>query len=448
MAAQMSNPESTRATDATRAAKLSRRRLLAVGALGGGGAAAAAMSRGGRVAAAPASGAGSKQEGTTEIKFWKPPHNPGEADLWEPLLDEFTQQHPDIKVTHNVVPWANVDETFTAAFLSGDPPDVFYLPDEWYPKYVAQEQIADVTSLFGDLEGNYDPNVWSLGTYKGKLYGVPFLSVVHALVLNMNLFKAKGLPAPKTWDEIASAARELTDPSNGIYGMEYPTTTSWTYLVPLLASGGAGVLGEDLTEVVANTPGGVAAWEVALERIVAEDKSATAVSFTTDQLLDLSLKGQIAMMWAEQSQIGLFREQAPDLELDVMPLPAIPDSGGQPSVWTNTGFLFMGENSEHQDQAAELIRFLASKRVQDEYVVKGVNLMSPMKGVEPGEVDPVVAKFLSYLPNGAGPVISTHWSDAAEALRQESQAVATGQKGAEQALRDFEATVEPVLDGE
>jgi ABC-type glycerol-3-phosphate transport system substrate-binding protein len=110
--------------------------------------------------------------------------------------------------------------------------------------------------------------------------------------------------------------------------------------------------------------------------------------------------------------------------------------------------MFMAENSEHKDQAAELIRFLADRHVQEEYVLKGVDLMSPMKGVVVEDPDPVVAKFLSFLPYGVGTEMSVHWIDATQSLVQEAQAVRTGQKSAEDALNDVKDTVEGVLDGE
>src|SRR5262245_59707409 len=67
------------------------------------------------------------------VVFWQPPHSEKEADLWPPLLKKFTDANAGITVEHQVVPWGNVTEQFTAAFAGGSPPDIFYLPDEWYP---------------------------------------------------------------------------------------------------------------------------------------------------------------------------------------------------------------------------------------------------------------------------------------------------------------------------
>jgi len=383
--------------------------------------------------------------GSVELTFWKPPHGP-DADLFKPLLDEFTNQNAGYKVTHKVIPWGSVDEQFTAAFAGGNPPDIFYLPDEWYPKYVKQGQIADLSSIAAELQSNYDPNVWVIGAYRGKQYGIPFLGVIHAILLNMTLFESAGLAIPQTWEEIRAAAKALTDPASGTYGIQL--TTWQTFTVPLLAAGGTRLLSDDLTKATANTPGGVAAFETVFEKIGQEDKSSVPLGFTNDQANALALEGKIGMMWREQSGIkAVWRKQKPDIKLDVIPMPKIEGTQGQPSVWTNVGFLFMAEGSKSKEAALGLLKFLASKSVQEEYVIKGVDLMSPMKGVAPKDVDPVVAKFLSYLPMGSGTQVSVNWREVTVALQQEAEAIWSGQKTAKQALADFETVIKPVLDG-
>lgn len=392
-------------------------------------------------------GTAPSQPGTAavELSFWKPPHGP-DADLFKPILDEFAAQNPGYQVNHKVIPWGSVDEQFTAAFAGGNPPDVFYLPDEWYPKYVKQAQIADLSSIAAEFEANYDQNVWVIGAFRGKQYGIPFLGVIHAILLNMTLFESFGLTVPETWDDIRAAAKALTDASKGTYGIQLST---WqTFTVPLLVAGGTQVLSEDLTRVTANTPGGVAAFETVFQEIGKNDQSAVPLGFTDDQANALALEGKVGIMWREQSGIkNIWRKQQPDIKLDVIPMPKVEGTEGKPAVWTNVGFLFVAEGSKRKEDAFKLLRFLSTKSVQEEYVVKGVDLMSPMKGVVPQDVDPVVAKFLSYLPIGSGTQVSVNWREASVALKQEAEAIWSGQKTAKQALADFEAMINPILDG-
>ena len=66
------------------------------------------------------------------------------------------------------------------------------------------------------------------------------------------------------------------------------------------------------------------------------------------------------------------------------------------------------------------------------------------------DIDPIVGEMVSWLGlgYGVGTQISIRWRDATNSLVQESHAVMSGLKTAEEALSDVEITVNPVLDGE
>lgn len=387
-----------------------------------------------------------------KVLFWKPPHSEKEADLWKPLLEKFQTENPGITVEHQVVPWGSVDEQFTAAFAGGSPPDIFYLPDEWYPKYVNQDQVADITDQISAWKDNYSEAGWTGATYKGSTWGAPFLGVAQGWVLNMNLFKEKGLSAPTNWEEFRAAAQALTDVDAGVYGVVVDAgVTNWTTMVPLLAAGGTKVLSDDLLTVTANTEGGVAAFETLLENIAWTDKSSTPVGFTADQLRSLYLSGKVGMVWQETSSIkAVWRTEAPDLELATIPMLQLTDDGTNAS-WANIGFMFMAEQSQSKDAAFKLLEYLSTDDIQVNYVQKGVDLLPLKKDIAPlPDTDPIVAEMVSWLGEGygVGTQISIHWRDATNSLVQESQAVLSGAKTAAQALADVEATVGPILDGE
>lgn len=405
--------------------------------------------------AAPAASTGGDAAPTAAgdtVLFWKPPHSDKEADLWKPLLQKFTDANPGITVDHQVIPWGSVDEQFTAAFAGGSPPDIFYLPDEWYPKYVNQEQIADISDSISSWKENYSDAAWAGATYKGKTWGVPFLGVAQGWLLNMNLFNEKGISPPTNWEEFRAAAKALTDEGAGIYGLAAPTeSTNWVVMIPLLAAGGTKLLSEDLLKVTANTEGGVAAFKTLLEDIIWTDKSSTPVGATADQVRALGLGGKIAMTWQETSSIkAVWRKEAPDLELATIPMLQLADNGTNAS-WANIGFMFRAEATKDKEAVFKFLEYLATDEIQVDYVEKGVDLLPLKNGIEPlPDVDPIVAEMVSWLGKGwgVGTQISIRWREATNALVQESQAVMSGVKTAEQALADVEATVGPILDGE
>jgi len=388
------------------------------------------------------------------VLFWKPPHSSKEADLWTPLLKKFTDANPNITIDHQVIPWANVDQQFTAAFAGGQPPDVFYLPDEWYPKYVNQDQIADLTDKIGSWKENYTPTAWGIATYKGSTWGAPFLGVVQGWILNMDLFKAKGVAKPTNWEEFRAAAKELTDKNAGVYGVNPfggDNVTNWTVEVPLLAAGGTKLLSDDLKKVTANTEGGVLAVKTFLQDIVFNDQSATPVGSTSQQRLELGLTGKIAMFWQEESSIkAQWRARLPNAELDAIPMLKLTDDGHD-AAWANVGFMFMAKSSADKDGAFKLLEYLSTDDIQVEYVQKGVDLLPLKKNIPPlPDVDPLVAKLVSFLEagDGVGTQISIHWRDACNSLVAECEAVMSGTKTPDQALASVVDTVGPILDGE
>ncbi len=395
---------------------------------------------------------GSGAQDAWEVLYWKPPHSAKAAEVWEPLLQRFMEANAGITVNHQVIPWGSVDEQFTAAFAGGEPPDVFYLPDEWYPKYVSQGQILDLTDRIIDMEGDYLESAWEIATYKGSTWGVPFLGVVQGWLCNMTLFGAKGLDVPANWAEFRQAAQAMTDADAGTYGINVPaSSTNWVVMIPLLAAGGTKLLSDDLTAVTANTEGGQAAFRALLEEITFADQSSVPVGFTPDQRRDLNLGGQVGMIWQENSAIkAQWRAEAPELELDIIPMLQLTEDG-QNASWANVGFMFMASSSAANDGAFTFLEYLGSDEIQVDYVQKSVDLLPLKKDIAPlDDIDPIVAEMVSWLGQGygVGTQISIRWRDATNALVQESHAVMSGLKTAEEALSAVEDIVNPVLDGE
>ena len=402
--------------------------------------------------AAPAGEGGASAEGM-DVLFWKSPHSPDEVGLWEPLLQQFEDEHAGVSVEHQVIPWASVDEQYTAAFAAGSPPDVFYLPDEWYPKYVNQGQIADINEHISGWEDQYTTAGWAGVTYKGGTWGAPFLGVAEMWLCNMNLFNEKGLSVPTNWEEFRATAAELTDLDNGIYGAAPFGTSwgSWIIGIPLLATGGTKLLSDDLMSVTANTEGGVAAFKALYEDIGWTDKSTTPLGFTQDQADSLAIQGKVGMKWSETWRIKQnWRPEAPDIELATIPMLQLTEDG-QNSSWANIGFMFVAEASKDKQAAFDFLDYLSTDEMQVEYVQKGVDLLPLKKGIEPlADADPIVSEVVSWLDKGygVGTQISIRWREATDAMVQEAEAIMSGLKTAEQAMADLEATINPILDGQ
>ena len=87
----------------------------------------------------------------------------------------------------------------------------------------------------------YD-SVWDTMVYKDDVYGLRITSNNLALFYNKELFEKAGLEEPKdwTWDDLREAAKKLTDPDNGIFGLDLPVYDkkggyTWNWLPFLLS---------------------------------------------------------------------------------------------------------------------------------------------------------------------------------------------------------------------
>jgi ABC-type glycerol-3-phosphate transport system substrate-binding protein len=89
---------------------------------------------------------------------------------------------------------------------------------------VSQGIAADLTSYYEKtgLSDIYNPNLLSLVSADGKIYGMPMAAYVMGLAYNIQMLKDAGYDAPPTtWDELGPVAQKLTDRDNGVAGFSF-----------------------------------------------------------------------------------------------------------------------------------------------------------------------------------------------------------------------------------
>ncbi len=153
--------------------------------------------------------------------------------LWDPIEEtgykqsvaQFMQQHPNIKVTIEYTPWAQYWQKLSTEFAAGNAPDVFWDHLAYFPQFVQQGQLTDLTSLIKQDNvdmSQYYPQLVQEWTYNGKVYGLPKDWDTIAILYNKQMFQKAGLPAPTnlTWNPtdggtFLQLAQKLTLDRNG-----------------------------------------------------------------------------------------------------------------------------------------------------------------------------------------------------------------------------------------
>jgi len=98
---------------------------------------------------------------------------------------------------------------------------------QYYPLYAVNKWVDELAPYLDDpkLTNKEWLNlkdifpVWLESTsHDGKLYGLPFDGEATLLLYRSDLYKAKNISVPQTFDELHEAARKLHDPANNFFG--------------------------------------------------------------------------------------------------------------------------------------------------------------------------------------------------------------------------------------
>lgn len=332
-------------------------------------------------------------------------------DMVHRLVNAFNKSHDKIQVTPQVIPSADFDTKFLTAVTAGDPPDVAMLWNSTGRLYTMAEQGA-VTPLEEVLD---DPNkfkewvlpfVWELGTYKGKLYGIPQWIQTYALFWNPDLFEKAGVDPdkpPTSTDELFDLAQKLTKKkSNG----DIEQIGFWSnWINQWLPAFGGKLIDDSLTKVTANDEHNVKCleWIISFAKAYDPKKLADynqqfvgAAQGTLDQLMG----GKAAMYAQGPWELGTIKRTAPQgFRYKVTPLPS-PPGGPNPFTWTYGDIPVVPASAKHPKESGAFVQFLTGFGGEDAYAdlfITGLpHAPISKKIVDSGKFDKVIENYPGY----------------------------------------------------
>lgn len=182
----------------------------------------------------------------------------------EELVDEFNEEHPDIHVTHLVVPGGlEFNTRLATGIASATAPEIVFLRKFDMGRFLPHLQTFTVDELhdtFGVDVGDIFPSLMEGLIVDGEVYGIPMDCWIYMFSYNRAHFEEVGLDPdnpPANREEFIEAAQLLRDPEQerwAIYVYEF----SWDWLNWLYQFGGE-LLTEDWREAAFNTEAGVSA---------------------------------------------------------------------------------------------------------------------------------------------------------------------------------------------
>lgn len=163
-------------------------------------------------------GMATAEKATVKLGIWPEDTLAGDIAMHQGFVKEMAAAYPDVTIVPAYYKYAT--DTFVSLAESGQLPTIF---ESWFTepqKLIQGKFVKDVTAEVKALGWDKKMNkaVLELMSKNGKIYGVPRDAYALGLMLNVELFKQaglvdkSGLPLyPKTWDELAKAAKTIKD---------------------------------------------------------------------------------------------------------------------------------------------------------------------------------------------------------------------------------------------
>lgn len=307
----------------------------------------------------------SKSDNSAVLKYasWG---SKSEIDILKPLLDEFQEMHPEIRLEFMHIP-QNYFQKIHLLFASNTAPDVIFMNNLNLPIYANAGVLENLSDYDFEAEKFY-PQALNALSWNGKLYAIPRDVSNLVVYYNKNIFDKAGVSYPdKNWTfaDFLSKAQKLTDGSN-VFGVSFDEEP--LFYLPYLMSEGGGFISDDLSQEIVNTTEskrGLSFYSDLRKKYhVAPLKSENA-SATMAQMF---LQGRIAMQVSGRWLVPKYRQEA-GFDWDIVQFPKGTKGSIVPldaSGWA------VAKSSKHKPEAILLIKYLSSKENLEKMAQSGL----------------------------------------------------------------------------
>lgn len=313
----------------------------------------------------------------TPIEFWY--SLAGSKAILQTQIDAFNASQKDYQIVPKLVGnYREAETRLIAALRAGNGPVIFQAENAFFTKLVTDGALENLErfekTLEPDFVKDFYAGVWNYGDYDGKRYGLPWNTSTPVLYYNATAFAAKGLKPPKTYAELESVSKALTNRASKGYIV---VADSWQFEQMVLARGGNVVTADgkpnfDSPEVVA-----------ALEMLARMSKNGTAVPRSLGEapfaILDFA-RTKAFMAMASIANATDIEPYSVAFKLGIAPMPcdkkcAVPIGGAQMVV-------LKGATPQEQSGTFAFWKFLMEPKNLEAWV-QSTYYVSPRKSILP-----------------------------------------------------------------
>ncbi len=310
-------------------------------------------------------------EGVT-LKFGKAPHGENEIELFETWFAPF-EEETGITIEHTVVPWGDVESTYTASFAGDDPFDVTYQVSTHLTLFGARGAFTDVLPLMSAPEyaserAHFIDSAIDASLYQGKLYGVPIIIGSTVMFVNLDLLEQAGVSEIPTTTEELIAAAQAVEANTDATGFHVPMTTvdfNWYFNLQNVHNFGGDIVSDDYTAATLDSDAVRQATQFGADLICTHGVQPPIGQYNREEGISLFKGGQLAMLLDEPLRVTAFEEEGLPFDWDIAPPVGSPD--GTQTMFSTTGHWSVAAESDHPEAAWELAKFLSSAEFMTAY---------------------------------------------------------------------------------
>ncbi|MGY8667239.1 ABC transporter substrate-binding protein [Bradyrhizobium sp. UFLA05-109] len=375
----------------------------------------------------------------------------GQPGIWRTVLDQYETRNPGVKVT---IELGGATSDLQAQYLNtvmtakDSSLDVLML-DVIRP---AQFAAAGWTSPFASENMSAYLRAYAeANTVNGKVVALPAFADSMFLYYRKDLLEKYGLQPPKTWDELAAAAKKIADGEHNpnLQGLSFQGKAIegavCTFLVPYWSQGKVvmkdGKLDFD-REAAAKS---LALWKSLADSGVAKKNIAEVA---TDDTRKEFQAGNVvfAVNWAYAWAMTQGADSAVVGKVGVARLPAV--EGGEQATCLGGWEWGVSAFSKHQEEAKKLVEYLSSPEVSKFMAVNGSLLPTYGKLYKDADVTKAVPWFADAQPvvETAQPrPVTPRYNEVSEAIRTTVNAVLAGVTTPADGATQIEARLKRIL---
>ncbi|WP_349408483.1 sugar ABC transporter substrate-binding protein [Pseudalkalibacillus sp. SCS-8] len=356
------------------------------------------------------------------------------------IAKKFEDEHPEIKVDVQAIPWENAHDKLLTAVASQKGPDVVQLGTTWVSEFADAGALVDLSEHVKDhpefAKENYFEGAAKTMEYDGKIVGIPWYVETRVLFYRKDLLEQVGYTnAPSTWVELKDASQKLADRGDNYYGFDIDRNDQ---IMPFIfAWQNDFEFDEEKQNLNLDSP----AFTEAIQYYTSFFEEGLSSTSEGIDIVQAFKDGVKPMFVSGPWMVNILNEQAPDLK-DKWSIAILPKKEQVASSIGGSNFSIFS-SSEKVEKSIEFISFMNEVDTQIEWFEMSNTLPSRVEAWEEPELkdNEMLATFGEQLKTAKSTPQIENWEVVGQELLNAIEQITVGGADVEKQLEKYRSEV-------